>query len=71
MSKKIPVLQEAILSKFEAYGIKDSTYNFFKSYLNIRTQKCVVNGSISESKSLAFGIPPRDNFRPAPIYLIY
>ena len=48
---------DILLSKLEAYGIKDSTYNFFKSYLNIRTQKCVVNGSISESKSLAFGIP--------------
>ena len=48
---------DILLSKLEPYGIKDSTYNFFKSYLNIRTQKCVVNGSISESKSLAFGIP--------------
>ena len=48
---------DILLSKLEAYGIKDSTYNFFKSYLNIRTQKCVLNGSISESKSLAFGIP--------------
>ena len=48
---------DILLSKLEAYGIKDSTYSFFKSYLNIRTQKCVVNGSISESKSLAFGIP--------------
>ena len=51
------ILTTIIVSKLEAYGIKDSTYNFFKSYLNIRTQKCVVNGSISESKSLAFGIP--------------
>ena len=48
---------DILLSKLEACGIKDSTFKFFKSYLNIRTQKCVVNGSISESKSLAFGIP--------------
>ena len=48
---------DILLSKLEAYGIKDSTYNFFKSNLNIRTQKYVVNGSISESKSPAFGIP--------------
>ena len=53
------------LSKLEAYGIKDSTYKFFPSYLNIHTQKCVVNGSISESKSIAFGISQGDNFRPA------
>ena len=48
---------DILLSKLEAGGIKDSTFKFFKSYLNIRTQKCVVNGSISESKSLAFGNP--------------
>ena len=33
---------DILLSRLEVYG---------------RTQKCVVNGSISESKSLAFGIP--------------
>ena len=45
---------DILLLKLQAYGIKNSTYNFSKSCLN---QKCVVNGSISESKSLAFGIP--------------
>ena len=45
------------LSKLSLYGIQESTYDWFKSYLNNRTQKCVVNSSLSKVCSLSCGVP--------------
>ena len=33
------------LSTSYSYGIRNSSFNWFKSYLNLRKQKCIVNGS--------------------------
>jgi hypothetical protein len=46
-----------LLSKLKAYGVGNASYDFFKSYLDNRKQKCFVNGSLSESQSLSCGIP--------------
>ena len=59
-----------LLSKLEACGVKGSEHAWFKSYLNLRTQKCFVNGSLSDSKSLAFGIPQGTILGPL-LFIIY
>ena len=40
------------LGKLSLYGIQESVYDWFKSYLNSRTQECVVKGSLSKVCSL-------------------
>ena len=51
---------DILLGKLSLYGIQESAYDWFKSYLNNRTQKCVVNGSLSKVCSLGFG--PSGNY---------
>ena len=46
-----------LLGKLSLYGIQESAYDWFKSYLNNRTQKCVVNGSLSKVCSLGCVVP--------------
>ena len=46
-----------LLSKLKAYGVGSNSSNWFKSYLDNRTQKCFVNGSLSESPPITWGIP--------------
>ena len=40
-----------------SYGVGSNSSNWFKSYLDNRTQKCFVNGSLSDSQPLTCGIP--------------
>ena len=44
------VNHELLLKKLYHYGIRGINNEWFKSYLNNRTQKTKVNGSISEKK---------------------
>ena len=46
-----------MLSKLKAYGVRSNSADWFKSYLSDRTQKCFVNGSLSDSQPLTCGIP--------------
>ena len=46
-----------LLSKLKAYGVGSNSSNWFKSYLDNRTQKCFVNGSLLDSQPLTCGIP--------------
>ena len=46
-----------MLSKLKAYVARSNLADWFKSYLNNRTQKCFVNGSVSYSQPLTCGIP--------------
>ena len=46
-----------LLSKLKAYGVGSNSSNWFKSYLDNRTQECFVNGSLSDSQPLSCGIP--------------
>ena len=48
---------EVILSKMSVCGIQDATYNWSKSYLENRTQKCMVNDFLSKSCFLKCGVP--------------
>ena len=46
-----------MLSKLKAYDVGSNSANWCKSYLNNRTRKCSVNGSVSDSQPLTCGIP--------------
>ena len=49
--------QSILLFKLKAYDVGSNSANWFKSNLNNRTQKCFVNGSLSDSQPLTCGIP--------------
>ena len=61
---------DVLLAKLILYGIQESAYDWFKSYLNNRTQKCVVNGSLSKVCSLGCGVPQATFLGPL-LFLIY
>ena len=61
---------DVLLGKLSLYGIQESAYDWFKSYLNNRTQKCVVNGSLSKVCSLGCGVPQGTILGPL-LFLIY
>ena len=43
--------------KFKKYGVSGTAFEWFQSYLFSRKQCCFVNGSLSEDRPLACGIP--------------
>ena len=49
-----------LLSKLSTYGIQENAYNWFKSYLENRTQICSVSSSLSKTCFLQCGIPQRN-----------
>ena len=59
-----------LLAKLSLYGIQESAYDWFKSYLISRTQKCVVNGSLSKVCCLGCGVPQGIILGPL-LFLIY
>ena len=48
---------DTLLSKTNLYGIQGTALDWFKSYLTNRTQRCLVNGSLSRICSLKCGVP--------------
>ena len=46
-----------LLSKLRLYGLTGVSHKLFSSYVDNHTQKCVVNGSLSECCILKCGIP--------------
>ena len=61
---------EILLNTLNAYGIKGTAGNWFRSYLNERIQKCFVNGHFSSSRLLQCGVPQRAMLGPL-LFLIY
>ena len=47
---------EILLSKLSNYGIYGNAHQWFKSYLENRTQMCSINGSLSQSCLLSCGV---------------
>ena len=59
---------DVLLGKLSVYGIQESAYGLSRIYN--RTQKCVVNGSLSKVCSLGCGVPQGTILGPV-IFLIY
>ena len=58
LKKAFDTVDHHILSsKLHLYGLTGVSHKLFSSYLDNRTQKCVVNGSLSECCTLKCGIP--------------
>ena len=58
LKKALDTVDHDVLSaKLSLYGIQESAYDWFKSFLNNRTQKCVVHGSLSKACSVGCGVP--------------
>ena len=51
----MPLITSVLSAKLILYRIQETAYDWFKSYLNNRSQKCVINGSLSKVCSLAVG----------------
>ena len=63
------VNHDVLLSKLNNYGIKDIPHKWFTSYLDKRTQKCSINGSLSQSCLLSCGVPQGTIL--GPLFLLY
>ena len=48
-----------LLSTLSHYDICGNAFNWFKSYVENRTQMCSINGSLSNNRSLTCGVPQR------------
>ena len=59
-----------LLAKVSLYGIEESAYDWFKSYLENGIHKSVVNGSLSKVCSLSCGVPQGTILGPL-LFLIY
>ena len=64
------VYHDILLSKMNLYGIQEIALDWFRSYLTNRTQRCLVNGSLSRICSLKCGVPLGTILGPL-LFLIY
>ena len=61
---------EILLLKLSNYGVDSTCLKLFESYLTNRSQKCKVNGELSNSSPLTCGIPQGSSLGPL-LFLIY
>jgi len=52
----IVVVMSILFNKLEKMGIRGNMLNWFRSYLAKRTQKCDVNGSLSDEGEIDIGV---------------
>ena len=64
------VWHEGLLFKLKQIGVCGSILNWFTSYLSDRSQKVVINGKSSNSKSIFAGVPQGSILGPL-LFLIY
>ena len=71
LKKAFDTVNHAILlSKLQAYGIRDSANQWFCSYLRNRMQTCLVNCNKSSETYLPFGVPQGTILGPL-LFLLY
>ena len=51
------VNHEILLQKLKDYGVRENALDWFHSYLTARTQYVNVNGQVSSSLLISFGVP--------------
>ena len=61
---------EILLTKMNRCVIQGKTLDWFKSYLTNRTQRCSVNGCLSDFTTLKCGVPQGMILGP-PLFLVY
>ena len=64
------VKHDILLSKMNLFEIQGIALDWFRSYLTNRTQRCLVNGSLSRICSLKCGVPQGTILGPL-LFLIY
>ena len=61
---------DILQSKMNLYGVQGIALDWLRSYLTNRTQRCLVNGSLSRICSLKYGVPQGTILGPL-LFLIY
>ena len=56
--------------KLKKYGVGRNALTWIKSYLDLRTQRCKVNGHLSNAKQITCGVPQGSILGP-PLFFIY
>jgi hypothetical protein len=70
LKKAFDTIDHTILRKLQIYGVDENGIQFFESYLNNRSQRCCVNGELSETAKITCGVPQGSNSGPL-LFLIY
>ena len=61
---------EILLQKLAHYGVDQISLTWFRSYLSDRTQRCYVNGHLSRSRSVKYGVSQGSIIGPL-LFLVY
>ena len=61
---------DLLLSKIDKYHVTNTSQEWFQSYLSNRTQRCYINGSLSDALVLARGVPQGSILGPI-LFLLY